>query len=517
MPDNLTWRKAILQAREFNLIDEPWIPVATLGRLGIADIFSGRGEALGGSPREKIALLKLLLAIAQAAATPRSREEWEALTPADLGEKCRAYLKKWHESFYLYGDAPFLQMPVEKAELKPYALIMPDVAGPSSPCLTEIHQEPALSDADRALLLVCEMSMCLGGKQPDKKVVLTPGYEKKATGCVGPGMASRGLQHAFLTGSTILETIWLNLLDEETIGSAMKWVEDGVGNPPWEKMPVGEDCETARALKKSYMGRLVPMARFCLLEKGGLRFTEGIRHPDYLAGFVDPSTAIDRDSSKPKMLWADPEKRPWRTLAAMLGFMGAQNAKHTFYCLHLDEGIKRLAKSGVSEFGIWCGGFRVTYTTGEQKASTLDDLVESEFSLDRESMNTLWYDKLKREMEDLEKQANLLYVCVNKYLKELKLDAKTRGIKQDNDPAKKATGIFWDKCEALFQPLLNACGDEDEEIEKLRGHFKKILLETYDTVCQRGTPRMLAAWAEYRPFGKAAKKHDADASPSHSG
>ncbi|WP_442903849.1 type I-E CRISPR-associated protein Cse1/CasA, partial [Gilvimarinus sp. 1_MG-2023] len=51
----------------FNLIDEPWIPVADVGRVSLKDIFKRPDlRALGGNPVQKIALTKLLLAIVQA-------------------------------------------------------------------------------------------------------------------------------------------------------------------------------------------------------------------------------------------------------------------------------------------------------------------------------------------------------------------------------------------------------------------------------------------------------------------
>ncbi|PLN02419.1 type I-E CRISPR-associated protein Cse1/CasA, partial [Klebsiella pneumoniae] len=51
----------------FNLIDEPWIAVVDVGLVSLTDIFSQPElRALGGNPVEKIALTKLLLAIAQA-------------------------------------------------------------------------------------------------------------------------------------------------------------------------------------------------------------------------------------------------------------------------------------------------------------------------------------------------------------------------------------------------------------------------------------------------------------------
>lgn len=109
----------------YNLLDEAWIPIADMGKAGLLRVFGGREcRALGGTAVQKIAVLKLLIAIAQAAATPQDTQEWAAMGPDGLGERCTAYLKLWRNAFWLYGDKPFLQMPAcSKAELKSLSLI----------------------------------------------------------------------------------------------------------------------------------------------------------------------------------------------------------------------------------------------------------------------------------------------------------------------------------------------------------------------------------------------------------
>ena len=66
--------------RRFNLIDEPWLPIVDVGRVSLRQVFSEPSyRALGGNPVQKIALMKLLLAIAQAACTPEDEAQWQAL------------------------------------------------------------------------------------------------------------------------------------------------------------------------------------------------------------------------------------------------------------------------------------------------------------------------------------------------------------------------------------------------------------------------------------------------------
>ena len=114
----------------YNLLDEAWIPIADMGKAGLLRVSGGREcRALGGTAVQKIAVLKLLIAIAQAAATPQDTQEWAVMGPNGLGKQCVAYLERWRDAFWLYGDKPFLQMPTcAKAELKPYGTALAQVA-----------------------------------------------------------------------------------------------------------------------------------------------------------------------------------------------------------------------------------------------------------------------------------------------------------------------------------------------------------------------------------------------------
>lgn len=95
----------------YNLVDEAWIPVAGEGLVSLKRIFSDpRLKALGGNPVQKIAVTKLLQAIAQAAATPKDESEWQAMGTEGLASKVQRYLSEKRDCFWLYGERPFLQM-----------------------------------------------------------------------------------------------------------------------------------------------------------------------------------------------------------------------------------------------------------------------------------------------------------------------------------------------------------------------------------------------------------------------
>ncbi|MCR5260006.1 MAG: type I-E CRISPR-associated protein Cse1/CasA [Desulfovibrio sp.] len=487
--------------QRFNLLYEPCIPVIGKGRVSLCGVFEDSSlQALSGTPLQKIALMKLLLAIAQMAVTPRNLAEWQALGTDGLVLKCLAYLKAHEDCFWLYGPRPFLQMPVcSKAKAKAYGTVMPEVASGNTTVLTHGQLEPFLDDADKFLLLLVQMSLCFGGKKPDAKLVLSPEYEKKPSANPGPGICHSGLLHSFFQGERIVDTLYFNLLTQEDIAGQKQW-SAGLGIPPWEKMPEGEDCSVAQDLKASLMGRLVPMARFCLLANDGLKFTEGIVHPDYSVGMVDPSVAVDFSGSKPRALWTDPEKRPWRQLPALLSFLDTGQSSG-FYCFGLQKSIEKAIEIKASKaddfFRIWSGGVKITKNIGEQYLTGRDDIVESEVIISFSSLGELWFTEFSGSMERLEKLASLLYRAVNRYHVSLKEDGKAY--------AAEASSLFWQMAERTLQELIVAsdhCSEDwtEDSIPALLRRYSAMAVAIYDEVCPHDTARQFEIWVRNRPF-----------------
>lgn len=486
--------------KHFNLIDEPWLPVAGKRRASLKQVFSDSSlQALGGNPVEKIALMKLLLAIAQAAATPEDDEAWRATGADGMARKSIAYLEQWRDRFDLYGERPFLQMPaIAAAEVKSYGTVLPEVATGNTTVLTHGQVEHVLSDAEKAVLLVGLMGFALGGKKTDNSVVLSAGYAgkrndkgKPSTGKPGPSVAHMGLLHTLLQGSTLRECLWLNLLTHERIAQNPRF-PSGLGTAPWECMPDGEDDALARQLKSSVMGRLVPLCRFCLLADNGLHYSEGIAHTNYKEGVCDPTVAVNWSGKDAKALWTNPEKRPWRELTGLLSFLAEQQGAG-FECWQLAACVGRACES-VDTFAIWSGGLRVSSNAGEQFASGTDDFVESHVSLRSSSLGEFWFAQLQVEMIALDELAKSLYGRVLGYFK--------TQLVEGGDLAAQATHLFWQLCEREFQALLDACDQDAASAEarhRLRCRFADYAQQTYDCYCPKDTARQLDAWARCRP------------------
>lgn len=494
----------------FNLVDEPWVPIADVGRVSLREVFSNpEYRSLGGDPVQKIALTKLLLAIAQAAQTPADKQAWRALGAEGLAQRCLTYLEHWHDRFYLYGEQPFLQMPaIAAAAVQRYGAVLSQVSSGNTTVLSQIQVQRSLDDAEKAVLLVSLMAFALSGKKTDNSVTLSPGYQgkrnekgKPSSGKTGPAVAHMGLLHSVLLGECLQQSLWLNLLTVSDIEQTNVFPQ-GIGTAPWEKMPAGENCPVAQTLRQSLMGRLVPLCRFCLFTEDGLHYSEGLAHANYKEGVVDPTVAVNHSGKEPKALWVDPEKRPWRELPALLSFF-EQTRAQGFQSMQINACLDR-ACDVTETFAIWSGGLRVSSNAGEQYVSGNDDFVESVVWLRSSMLGASWFAQLKAEMEALDVLAKGLYGRVIAFFKEQKVDG--------GKLAAQSTHLFWQLCERDFQELVANCDANDSERlqrHRLRKGFANYVHQAYDQFCAKETARQLDAWAKCRPNNSKYLKQEA--------
>ncbi|MBO4829253.1 MAG: type I-E CRISPR-associated protein Cse1/CasA [Fibrobacter sp.] len=492
-----------MKENRFNLIDEPWIPVVGKGKVGLRQIFADESiVALGGNPVEKIAVFKLLLAIAQSAITPKDETEWKFLGVNGLQKRVSDYFDKYYDCFWLYGEKPFLQMPaIKKADVKSFGTVEMHVATGNTTVVTQIQTEKKdYSDAEKALLVLKLMGFAFGGKKTDNSVVLSKGYVgksnekgKPASGKPGPSLGFMGFLHSFFLVKSVIESVYLNLFTQET--ECLKHHLKGFGQAPWELMPNGEDDEIAKALKDSYIGRLVPLNRFVLLEENGMHYSEGITHSGYIDGVVDPSVTVDFSGSKPKVIWTDPEKRPWRQLTSLLAFIDS-NGKNSFECFQLKSVYGRLIEK--NSFSVWSGGVRVSSNAGEQYLTGTDDFVESETQLSSSvfTESTIFFSNLSKQMSDLDSISKSVYAAISRYYADLMVDGK--------DFAAKASNQYWQQCESVFQRIVDTCSIENTDqynlkMDKINNQIWQFVKQIYNQYCPNQSARQLEAWAKNFP------------------
>jgi CRISPR system Cascade subunit CasA len=503
----------------FNLVDEAWIPVVGKGLASLSDIFSDPElPALGGNPVQKIALTKLLLAIGQAACKPESTEELEQLDSEAFRAACRAYLETWHNSFWLFGEKPFLQMPeildwMESqrdagiiSETKIAKLIgpgfYPSLPSENDSILSQFQTFETQTDSEKALFIVSVMNFAFAGTQieknlyPSQEIVKGKGKPAKH----GPSIGEKGYLHTFLFGSTISDTLIMNLLSLEDIAECSFW-KKGIGTPPWENMPVSRECDAALSLQDSYMATLVSLSRFVLLHGDGIYYVDGLAYPNHREGWLEPSMTIGENKGKPLVIWSNPVLKPWRELVSILAVFN-DNKSSNYICQFIRYGMKKWPKR-FDKIGVWSGGLQVTISAfKEQYAKGTDDFVESTVVLDSYMWNDLWYDYFCQEVSTLKDISNKVRYGVVEYYDSFRP-------KSDNKPAKrvatimgdKAVELFWQLAERLFNDIVKACipCSYIESIPNVRRDMISIARESYDAYCPKETARQIDAWAECRP------------------
>jgi CRISPR system Cascade subunit CasA len=503
-----------MEENRFNLIDEAWIPVTQKGLVSLKQIFSDKEiSALGGTPVEKISVLKLLLAIAQSAYTPKDEEDWSQLGPNGMCNKVLHYLNEHYDAFWLYGEKPFLQMPEIEKKIedneKNQSLYkfgngaFPDLFPDNNTILTEIDsQEISSDDAKKAIFLISVMNFALKGKQVNSKIILAENKDMKkpAVAQPGPSIGKNCYLHAFISSKNLINTIYYSLFTNDNIKNYAFW-SNGIGRPFWEEMPKDENCMVANNSKKTFLGALVPMSRFMLFKNGGLYFTEGIIYPSFKDGWIEPTFIWN--AKKSSILLASTEKKPWRNLSAILSFMASEDY---YDCLIIKQFVSRIAKEDSDVFSIWSGGLSVAYSDPfGQKPKDKDTYVDSEIQLSTAIFKTAdkFYQNLKQEMEYMDQLDNKIKKCVQNYFDSIANNKNNSKAKSNigKKYASIASSLYWQFCERSFPDLVDACSDDPtgEKARAMRRIFEENAYKAFDLYCPNQTARQLEVWASTRP------------------
>jgi CRISPR system Cascade subunit CasA len=509
---------------KFNLVEEPWIPAAGMGRISLRQAFSDREViALGGNPIQKLAVTKLLLAIAQAAYTPLDSAALDALCADEFSERCLDYLDRWKDRFWLYGERPFLQMPaieglIEKrrqgelkeatskstqrkaednAKPKPIGLgYYPDMPAENNTIISHYEVMRDVDDADSALFVLMLMNFAFGGKHCEKRIdfLIPDSTIRQKQALWAPSIGRYGYLHSHLTGPILVDTIMLNLLSHEQIHANDYWVT-GLGIAPWEKMPTGENCEIAQALMNSYMSTLLSLARFVLLKGGRIYYLEGIRYDETGSEWREPGIAVNYSSSKKKVVWADPNKRPWREIVSMLSFIDSEIKYDSQF---ISYGLPR-ARNKYDIIGIWSGGLCVSWNAGNQFVKQNNDFVESNFSFQTRLLKKKWYQHLKIEMIAMEKLSEKIFSATKAFYESFQPMQKSMSKdRQATRIASQASMLYWQLCERNFQALIIAC-EEMDKLPAIRSLIAQNAMKSFEAYCPKDTSRQLEAWAKCKP------------------
>jgi CRISPR system Cascade subunit CasA len=376
-----------------NLTTDAWIPIVWKdgrpGTVGLLDAFRRGHEIqdLAVRPHERIAVMRLLICIAQAALDgPMDYEAWETCGPS-IAPASLDYLTRWCNAFELVGDAQrFAQVPKLK---KAGNGTSPEESNESSKLDLALATGNAATLFDHAggsartftpseLALMLTTFQCFspggrigvaqwGGKD-------TPG---KGSSEHAPCVAG-SILHTLLRGDSLLATVHKNLMNKEQ--AERFFGPDRWGRPSWELMPQGlEDVRAICNATTTYLGRLVPLSRAIHLADDGqsLILANGLEYPSFSDGWREPSSTVVVRKLKGQPtrvpLPTSVEKAVWRELHAFLVKSVGQDPGGPAALQNIPQDQEA--------FDLWAGGLAA-------KQAKLVDTNESVFHVPAAMLNT---------------------------------------------------------------------------------------------------------------------------------
>ena len=471
-----------------NLTLEPWIPALRAdGRrdlFSLHDLFAQAHELrdLAVKPHERIALMRLLLCITQAALDgPADEDEWATSAPL-IQPRVRDYLNKWKAAFELFGEGPrFLQLPnlkpgKESDEGNAATKLDLALATGNNSTLFDNHagEDRKLASARAALNLLTFQCFAPGGRIGVAK------WNGKET--AGKGSSNHApctpssMVHTLVLGGTLLETFHRNLLTRENgtdFHGPNRW-----GKPIWEE-PVEKQDDKAAAENAgmTYLGRLVPLGRAVRLADDGFSIVlaNGLDYPIFPAYREATATVIKRKDEL-ALLPASTSRSLWRQLAAV---SVTRRAGADAVCGPL--ALNHATAS--AETSLWVGAL----VTDKAK---IEDVVESTYSLPSGMFTDFGRAAYEKGVAYAEERERFLIEAVKIYASTLKVASPA---------SDRARQLFWTRVEQHLSSLFDVARNTDLVADLPNSPWGKAAQDAaraaYEQSCPRQTPRQIQAYA----------------------
>ena len=532
-----------------NLVTEAWIPVVGLdGKPDTASLMQVFTEGIQFSdlavrPHERIALMRLLVCIAQAALNgPEDIDAWDN-APNALPQAAKEYLEKWEKSFNLFdSDKPFLQI----AKLGKPLKVKPD-KNPDSETSSDNkrgkkkgteenkadksnEQNPvskldfALASQNNSALLDHQATAPMPREFSPEWIALnlltfqnfsSSGrigvalWDKVESSGGGSSFASPCLQklmlHTFIRRTTLFDTICANLMTKNQVSmylSPYEW-----GKPLWELSPDSALDQVAIANTiETYLGRLVPISRWIKIapQGGEMILANGFTypgHPDRPADATATEILVEIKKKQERKLIKADEKNMWRQLPAILVKYANDRKGRSPLCLE--------NQAGGNEYDIWVGGVSWSSEGGYL------DTIESVLKIVPELQTDSGVKTYEIEVLHAEKFSNRLVNSVREYRKQIdgsleKVDDPALDKKKKNEMENRlraialstATRHYWtavEKNRPLLMAHVEAIGTSAEAVEKTRDAWHKAVhgaaRQAYTLACGQETSRQIRAFA----------------------
>jgi hypothetical protein len=248
-----------------DLIKDKWIPTSN-GRVSLLDVFTeSKASDFSGDAQEIISLYRFLIALTTRA-IELSGEDWDdgedlaALGVDGMSEVVVKYLET--QSFQLFDkDRPWLQLPesvfpaTEPGCKLPLGRLREHFSEGGNACFRNEQRCISMADEEIAMgVLVTQVyspgyktgqkSLIYGRATDVLNVAATPNF------AYGGGSFVTGIQHIYLKGTRLVDSIFMSLLDKESL-------EDnypaGLGTPYWE-----HDHTSKYEESDTYYARMIP-------------------------------------------------------------------------------------------------------------------------------------------------------------------------------------------------------------------------------------------------------------------
>ncbi len=499
-----------------NLTGDPWIPVVLAtgkGRLvSLSEAFRSGEEIidLAVPPPQRIALTRLLVCIAHAALDgPEDEDGWKSCS-GRIGVVALDYLDKRADSFELFGDHAFLQVP--NLEDKPTQPLdkLDCTSAVNGTALFDHCSSPGgrLRPPEWSALMLLTFqcfspSGLIGVTRWHGEWTSKDRAKKDQDGSDSAPVLEGSPLHVILRGRNLLCTIHLNLLTKALVG---RLPNTSWGRPVWEEMPQGPDDPVVSQLARSYLGRLVPISRAIKLKESEALITlaNGVTYSK-VGECRDPSaTVVMRRSGAmeaPAYLRIDPSKHPWRDLSSVLALDVSPANGGALVLWHL----RSLHPSDTVD--LWAGGLSTDPHPG--KSAKFLDAAEWVFHLPADLLGSTNLRAYEKGVDFANRGSARLRAAVVAYLEDLAVTEFKRnagGAYKRSDLRsrehrarvfRKASASYWHFLDANHGVLINAAGDPTGDLAKNWYGFVHVgMHQAYQRACARQSPRQLRAYAK---------------------
>ena len=473
---------------KMNLTIDPWIPVLRNdGKrefCGLHELFARAHEFrdLVVKPHERIATMRLLVCITQAALDgPADEDEWEECLPF-IQSRVSGYLKQWESSFEFLGEGDrilqFSNLKQANESTKGTVSTKLDLtlAAGNTPILFDnmAGGERSTPVARSAINLLSFQCFSPGGRIGIAK------WNSSET--AGKGSSNHApctpssMVHTLLIGGDLLQTLRLNLLTKETVSD--NYGATGWGKPIWEHSVKSADDKAAiHNATMTYLGRMVPLSRAVRFNEDGLSviLANGLDYPIFPA-FREATATIITRKDELAILPANPSRGLWRQLAA-ISVRRRASANQNGGPLSLNH------EPGAQDAVVWVGALAT------DKAKIIDT-IESTYSIPTGMFSEFGRAAYEKGVAYAESFESALIQSVKTYSGALKIA---------NPAYNSARQHFWGRVEQHLSSLFDIARSPDI-VANLPGSawgkdVQAAMYAAYEQSCPRQSARQLMAYS----------------------